>query len=214
VGLKAVLLTLALLILFLPAAAFPQSVTVIAEGVLEKVEELPPPSWQEVTKEALHQAVIEVGKELLPQGGVEGEWLLEEKLAGMASSFVIGYRVLSRYDHPEERVVRIEARVDRKALREYLRRVGVLREEVKVLFLTISGLEDYGQFEAVERCLKGHEEVEKAVLWEVERGRFTWRVELGERGEIEDVLRFFPLRLLKKEEGRVEMEWLTEGGEG
>lgn len=208
---KTTLFTLALLISFLPATVSSQSATVIAEGVLEKVEELPPPSWQEVTEEALQQAVIKVGKKMLMERGAEWQWLLEEKLAGMASSFVIGYRVLSRYDHPEERVVRIEARVDQKALREYLRKVGVLREELKVLFLTISGLEDYGQFEAVERCLKGHEEVEKAVLWEVERGRFTWRVELAGKGRIEEVLHLLPLRLLKREEGWVEMEWLKGG---
>ncbi len=211
-GAKALAALLWAVLMVAPPSLAEQVLTVISEGVVESVYGSPPPSWREVTQEALKEAVVEVGRRILLEEGGDEEGM-EEALEGHCIPFVIGYRVLGRREGPEGRMVRLEVRVDKKALREYLRKVGILRERIQVVYLTISGLRSYDQFQRVDQALKGGEDVERSVLWEASRGEFTWRVEMGERGDLGIILGALPVRIIRREGDKVEGQWIPQGGD-
>lgn len=189
-----------------------QPLMIVAEGTVERFFGEPPAPWQEVTKEALREAVFEAGRRLLMEERGD-EATLETALGDRYLSFVIGYRVLGRWEFGGTRMVRLEVRVDRSSLRRYLMEAGVLRERARVVYLRVRGIEDYGDLLRVEEALKRGREVYRFSLWEASRGDFVWRLEMGEEGDLVQVLMDLPLEILRREEDRVEGVWSPAEGE-
>lgn len=188
------------LLLAIPAMA--QGIlSVVTEASLPKPLGEPPPRWEEVIQEGLFMAVLEAAHRL---GAGEG---VEEALRERYSSFVVSFRILGRWDFPFEREVRLEVGVNKEGLLEFLASRGMVGEKGERYLVTVKGIADYGQVEAIEGRLGGSPAVLAFALKRATRGAFTWEVLLREGEGLEEVFSGLPLR---KEGGKgkeVTLRW-------
>lgn len=146
------------------------------------------------------EAVLKASREMGAKGA-------EEVLKDRFMDFISSYRVLERWDEPNERGLRVEVILDKGGLSEYLKKTGVLEAETVAYLVEVRGVERYEDFLKLKELLEGVGAFGEVVLKEAERGVFLWEVKVKKGVDLFQVLKGLPLEVLEQKEGLTKTLW-------
>lgn len=158
------------------------------------------PRWDELLKAGLVGAVLKASKEMGAKGA-------EEVLRDRFMDFISSYRVLERWDEPNERGLRVEVLLDKGGLSEYLKKMGVLEAETVAYLVEVRGIERYEDFLKLKELLEGVGVFGEVVLKEAERGVFLWEVKVRKGIDLHQALKGLPLEVIEHKEGLTKLLW-------
>lgn len=156
--------------------------------------------WDELLKAGIMEAVLKASKEMGAKGA-------EEVLKDRFMDFVLSYRMLERWDEPNERGLRVEVLLDKGGLSEYLKKMGVLEAETVAYLVEVRGIERYEDFVKLKELLESVGAFGEVVLREAEKGVFLWEVEVRKGIDLSQALKGLPLEVIEQKEGIIKLLW-------